>query len=473
MEQAASSERLRELATSWHLPGILLLDPAGRETQESRPVSPAALAHLREVLRGQGEIAFDFSRSLSEGEFLGYLAYRKAGLPRVVLLLDRAALRYWASRLAIQDAVEALGWRRGVAYVAVVDPAGRFLAQRGEVPESSAGVAKLPAVGAGQKEHPSHRRFTLGNRKILEVVAPFRLAGEAAGTARVGLEADNLDRLLRQTRSRIFQTAGLMLGIGLLAVAALYVAQNRHHRRLRVVTERLHQAERLSALGKLAAGLAHEIRNPLNAIGLAAQRIQREHPQADGEAGAGLGRLTTVIREEVRRLNRLIEDFLNLSPPASPKLEPRSLVALLQEILPLVEEEARVRGIRVETTLPELRCRVRVDPDRLKQALLNLLRNALEAIPAEGPDRAVRVRVEPRGAREVSLRIEDTGVGIPLEDLGRVFDPDFTTKEKGLGLGLPMAHEIVRAHGGQLRVLSEPGAGTAFELLLPCEPQDP
>lgn len=464
--QGGSPRALRDLAATWRVTALLVLDPSGREVQESGPVAPAVKARLEEALRGQGEIAFDFTRSLSEREFLAFLAFRKAGVPGAVLLLDRASLQYWASRLAVQEAVEASGGRRDVAYVTVADSEGHLLARGGEAPET---LSAAPGTAAGL---PAHRRLSLGARAILEVVAPFHLAGKTVGTARLGLEAESLDRLLRQTRRRVFQNAGLMLGVALLAMVALYAAQNRHHRRLRAVTERLRQAERLSALGKLAAGLAHEIRNPLNAIGLAAQRIQREHPGAGGDEGEGLGRLTLVIREEVRRLNRLIENFLRLSPAGSPKLETRSLEALLEELLPLVEEEARARGIRVEARLAARQCQVRVDSDRLKQALLNLLRNALEAIPEDSPARVVRVHVEPRGAREVRLRIEDTGVGIPPEHLERVFDPDFTTKEQGLGLGLPMAYEIVRAHGGELSVRSEPGAGAAFELLLPCEPRD-
>jgi signal transduction histidine kinase len=463
-ENGASPDALHAFETSYHLWAVLLVDPRGRAIGESRPIPPSSVARLREALRRPGEIAFDFSGPLSGGESLGYLAFRRAGRPGIVLLLDPSALQYWAGRLAIQEAVGVLGWSRSIAYLVVTDPAGEVLAQRGDVPQA----LTPPPLGSGPRLPPP-RRLSLGNREILEVFAPLRLAGTASGAARVGLEAESGNRLLRQARARSFQTAGLMLAIGLLAVAALFVAQTRHHRRLQAVTERLQQAERLSALGKLAAGLAHEIRNPLNAIGLAAQRIQREHPGAEGQ---GLGPLTTVIRDEVRRLNRLIEDFLRLSPVRAPKLESVPLETVLQELLPLVEEEARARRISVETQLTAAGCRARVDADRLKQALLNLLRNALEAIPEESSARVVRVRLEPRGSREVTLTIEDTGVGIPPEDRARVFDPDFTTKEKGLGLGLPMAAEIVRAHGGQIQVHSAPGGGTAFELRFPCESLD-
>jgi signal transduction histidine kinase len=223
---------------------------------------------------------------------------------------------------------------------------------------------------------------------------------------------------------------------------------------MREMERRLNRAERLSAMGRLAAGVAHEIRNPLNAISMACQRLQKDN----------IDQLTGIIRDEVRRLNHIIEEFIGLSRSGTLTLKANDLIALMRQMALLVAEEAASLGIALETEWPESPVMIWIDADKIKQALFNVIKNAMESIPNQG---TVTLGVVREGKRWVMVRISDTGIGLTREAIEQIFDPDYTTKEKGLGLGLALAHEIIQAHNGEIRVLSEPGKGTTFEILLP------
>jgi len=225
----------------------------------------------------------------------------------------------------------------------------------------------------------------------------------------------------------------------------------------------LHQTERLSSMGQLAAGVAHEIRNPLNAVSLAVQRIQREYAPQQAENCEEFQDLIRTVRQEIRRLDTTIEDFLSLSRAGRLALRPVAIVELLKSILLLVRAEADSKGIRIETSWEDLGAAAVMDENRMRQALLNLIKNAFESITGPG---SLAVSVKGRSQNRVGIEIADTGAGISPGDLELIFSPDYTTKEKGLGLGLSIALQIIRAHDGELQVHSEPGRGTTFEILL-------
>jgi signal transduction histidine kinase len=238
-------------------------------------------------------------------------------------------------------------------------------------------------------------------------------------------------------------------------------------------SERLRERDRLAALGEMSAGLAHEIRNPLGAIKGAAQVLEpRRFPEETRE-------LLSVIVEEVERLNGVVSQFLEYARPMKPALVPTDLNAVVQRTLKLFAEEKRVEKVEVKTHLDDRLPRVQADADQLRQILLNLLLNAVDAFGADAGaiDITTRVvRTVRRTADLVELRVRDNGPGIDADNMRRIFVPFFTTKQHGTGLGLAICHRIMTAHGGRIDVLSRPGAGATFILRFPVPvlpPQHP
>jgi signal transduction histidine kinase len=246
----------------------------------------------------------------------------------------------------------------------------------------------------------------------------------------------------------------------------LYHDQNRHLAGIIEMERRLEKAERLSSLGQLAAGVAHEIRNPLNAISMATQRLKRDFVPGDQSKVDDFQNLSSVIRDEIKRLNGIIEEFLTFSKSRRLELSEFSVVEVLQKIVSLIREEASARGVTIETKWHQTPAVIPMDINKLQQSFLNLIKNAMESMPAEGK---ITITVDKEGKNYIVVSIADTGCGMTAEEIERIFSPEYTTKEKGLGLGIPLASEIIRGHGGEIRVISRTGEGTTFEVVLPRE----
>jgi two-component system sensor histidine kinase PilS (NtrC family) len=228
---------------------------------------------------------------------------------------------------------------------------------------------------------------------------------------------------------------------------------------LRQMEDRLRQLDRLAAVGELAAGIAHEIRNPLASISGGVQMLQTEP-----EISSDNRRLLDIIVREAKRLNGLVEDFLLFARPGRRPRQRLDLTQTVTEALEVLGGHPGVRGrVRIERELEE-GLWLNASPEEMRQVLANLLHNALEAMPEGG---TLKVEAASSGGR-VRLRVTDTGQGIGREDLSRIFSPFFTRKEHGTGLGLSIVHAIVDHHGGRIEVVSRPGQ-TTFTVWLPAE----
>jgi len=231
-------------------------------------------------------------------------------------------------------------------------------------------------------------------------------------------------------------------------------------REIRDLQEKVHRSERLASLGRLAAGVAHEIRNPLSSIKGFAQYFVKRFSGHDEEQG-----YASVMVREVDRLNHVITDLLDFAGSKEPRREPQSLAAIADQALKLLAPDLEARKVAVvkeyEPDLPA----VSVDRDRISQVFINLLLNALESMEAGGEIRIGLRRGGPPPAVEAS--VADTGAGIPEGDLGKVFEPFFSRKRTGTGLGLAIVHQIIESHKGDIRVESRPGKGSVFRMRLP------
>lgn len=400
---------------------------------------------------------------------IGFVALkRKDGSGTILIALDRDGLRYWGTKVSIEKALEKLGegQSQGLVYIVVMDRQGTILDATGRVPEKwREADMHLSEILSGKRTIES-RKVIYQGRNLLDMAIPFVLNDKIAGVVRIGLERESMDRILAENRRNMMIFSILIVLIALLAMWLLFHNQNRHLAGIVEMERRLDKAERLSALGQLAAGVAHEIRNPLNAVSMASQRLKRDFVPADEDKAREFQSLAGVIRDEIRRLNGIIEEFLTFSKSRRLEFHDYPVTDVLQKIVNLIREEATAKNIDIRTHWSTDGAVIPMDMDKLQQALLNIVKNAMESMDGKG---VIDITVTQKTKDKISIKVSDTGCGMTSNEVERIFSPEYTTKEKGLGLGLPLAHEIVRGHSGEILVFSEQGSGTTFEIILPAE----
>ncbi len=463
---ALDTASLAETARRADIRALAFLDGRGDVLHESAPIPEEVLRGARDALeRGEGVSLALFPSRDSAWAVHHVVLRRGGGSGAVVLVLGEEELGAWRIRASLQEALEVAAGRRGVLYIAVEDPKGEVLAQTGEAPRIHHRSEGLVTQGEGSGIRAVRREGDSGTR-VIEIVMPFRAGERHLGEAHIGLDAYEMDDLLGRNRLQIYISSAMMMLLALLAVGLLYRNQGRHHARLQQINERLHQAERLSSLGRLAAVVAHEVRNPLNAISMAVQRVGREFaPPEDGQREE-FSRMNRVIREEIQRINRIVEEFLGLTRKGDLRVEEVKVGEILDRLQEIVQPQAAASGVRLTVSGQGGEPQVLVDRDRIMQALVNLANNALEAMSQQGGTLTLGCRCE--GRDRVFIEISDTGRGMCQEEIQRIFDPGYSTKDTGLGLGLHIAREIVRLHGGEISVRSKEGEGTTFAISLPC-----
>ena len=253
------------------------------------------------------------------------------------------------------------------------------------------------------------------------------------------------------------------------AVPELLLTVGQALRQVRLQTEREELArrallaEKLAAVGRLTAGLSHEIRNPLNAAALQLSVLERRVRKLPEGGQAALLEPLVLVRDEIRRLDQTLQDFLLFSRPRELARTPVPLEALLRKVADLMSGDAEARQVRLVVEVAPGTPAAAGDEGALRQVLLNLILNALDVSPRGG-----RIHLQGRSLEDgVELVVVDEGPGIPLEAQDRLFEPFFTTKPNGTGLGLAIVHSLVDQHGGRVWVDRAESAGAAFHLRLP------
>jgi signal transduction histidine kinase len=307
---------------------------------------------------------------------------------------------------------------------------------------------------------------------------PVTVPTKASGTHTAEVKAGDEELVMTHA---IMGTSGELVGV-------LLVSRNLAH--LTRMQSTLAYSRKLVALGRLSAGVAHEVKNPLNAmmihLELLRTKIRGAMPalQAEPVAAAGgmlgLGQNRTaapvpspvqgalehvsIIESEIRRLDEVVQGFLKFTRPEDLRLQPVKVHVLFDEILPIIETEASKHAVKVTVDVPQGVPPVNGDSAMLRQAFLNLAINACQAMPNGG---SLRLKSAPSSRGRIEILVQDTGVGIAPEHLSKIFNLYFTTKERGTGIGLSMVYRIIQMHDGEVDVESTPGRGTTFRVLLP------
>lgn len=233
--------------------------------------------------------------------------------------------------------------------------------------------------------------------------------------------------------------------------------------------KRLYEAEHLSRVGQLASGIAHEIRNPLNYISLAIDHLKAEMLPESGDRRDELCELTDKIKEEVRRANYMVLNFMNYGRPLKLRRTHIDYGELLAKVLPVLDDRLAAQQVVVEIKIDDRLPPLWVDQELMRNCILNFVTNAAQAMP-EGGSIILGARFDGE-SRKMVLTFSDHGTGIREEDISKIFQPYFTTKDVGIGLGLAITERIIREHNGEIRVESEINKGTTITVLLPVEPE--
>jgi signal transduction histidine kinase len=224
--------------------------------------------------------------------------------------------------------------------------------------------------------------------------------------------------------------------------------------------ERLSRAERLSSLGEMAAGISHEIRNPLGIIRSSAELLKKKVNKIDPSYT-----IPDIIVEESTRLNNIITDFINFAKPRSPNLSPCRIEAVIEKNIKFLSLQLQEKGYTIKKDYQNFLPEIQADADMLYQSFLNILINAMQAMPDGG---TIEVQILSKG-KIVIINFDDEGHGIADEILEKIWDPFFTTKEMGTGLGMGMIKNIIESHGGNIQIVNRVRAGTRVTVELPVE----
>jgi signal transduction histidine kinase len=390
------------------------------------------------------------------------------------MVLARRAELARAEGMRIAEAVAALGRERGgIDYHSVrqkLDVLGSLVRERlSEQPflrhievRDRFGARVLLVAGPGEDSLPPWAIVATPEEPVVTV--QLRRGSHPEGEVRVGISKDTSQReiadLRRSLQIKVAIAAGF--GVAVLLLGFLYVLhlirKNKELEQSRLA------AERRSYVGLLASGLAHEIRNPLNAMNMNLQMLEEELTGVPGLDGSDHLMLLASTKSEIKRLERLVNNFLAFARPAESRFESKDLNEILTEIARFLQADFHRSSVDLVLDTEPMLPSVEIDVTQFKQALMNLLVNARQVLRSGGRV-VLRSRASPSG--EILVEVEDNGPGISPESRDRIFEVFYSQRGGGTGLGLPIARQIVERHGGRIDVEDRPGGGTVFRIRLP------
>jgi signal transduction histidine kinase len=470
-EKPLNPSDLQSLIDQYRITSIEIYDSMGKPLKgwPSPFASPEKRFLIRELIGKKRPVALDlFGKPFAEGQLFSIAIWRSMNPEIIALYLNGEQMKTLLRQFAIQRSISDIRLREGILYISVQDTSLNTIAHTDSAFIGGRDEDRFLKSSLQSNQVSSRHYQPTREDEIFEVVRSFSLKGKTMGLIRIGYSPKEIQPVLSQIKKNVALSVFFFLVLGISAITLIGVNQNRHLKKMKDMEDRIQLAERLSSLGHLAAGVAHEIRNPLNAIGMGLQRLKREFlPQNESQKEEYISFMELILKE-IRRVNEIIEQFLTLSRPFQLNLTKSPLQGLLKNLITLFQEEASTLGITLQTEISADLPVIKMDPERLTQALINIMKNGMQAMRQGGT-----LRIETRLLKDaMEVMISDSGSGIPPDQMEKIFNYYYTTKEKGVGLGLPIAHRIIEAHGGRLKIESRVGAGTKVMVTLPVERKD-
>ena len=450
------------------LPAIIARKEEGGELIQRRQQMISYMWGKRWRLRGEkaenraAELPPRITRSeFWKGSAIG-VAVGARSFPGIIAIHANADyILNFEKEIGVQRQIQELGRESETEFVALIDSNLNVVAHTdpGRIGQQEREPLVLRAKG--DRQLLSQIVESSGGKRYLEVVKPVVLDESNFGFLKIGLALGSMEVAWRNSLRAIVILGLAILGAGILGMAAIFHNQHLHLQEVKALEIQVAHRERLSALGNMAATVAHEVRNPLNAISMGLQRLKVEFQPTDDQEQ--YSHLTELMLGEVHRLNSIVEQFLSLARPLEIKPEAFLVQDLLYELVNLVEDEAQQSNVQIRVVAPLTLPPLKADREYLRQTLLNLILNGLQAMPAGG----TLTLAADKSNGSIVISVTDTGTGIAPENRTRIFEPYFTTKAKGSGLGLVITRSIIEAHGGTITVFSEAGQGCRFQIALP------
>lgn len=450
LDPKPSADRLEELAMLNGLDTVAMVDSEGQlvlSVGETPP--PAVIEQLEDLVEGRADELI-MGSTLHKG--IEHLSAASVG-PRgnvVLVRIHASSAQTYSRQLGVPNLVDHLVGSEGVLYLNYLEEPGSLSAHA-----TWDGLPlPAPAVDAGLRQ--------IRGRQAFEVEMPLPSTAGRKAVLTVGLDGSALESAAVAAWRRSL-LVGLVL-LGFAGAAAGVAVLGRMHslerqasrKRLEEVDRKRRRSERLAAAGALTAGLAHEVRSPLNAIGMAAQRLERKlEPASEPHT------IAHRLRQEVQRLESVLRSFLELASPAKGHHQIKDLHEVAAGAIALLDEEAKASDI--ELILEPGSAIAEIDTDSIHRAIINLVRNAIQASPQGGSIRLRTVRSDHRA----ELKISDEGGGLEPEVKGRIFDPFVSSRAEGSGLGLPLVRRVAMEHDGTIEIEERPERGVLATLSLP------
>jgi signal transduction histidine kinase len=408
------------------LEDVLILDEKGNTiAQKGNPRIPGPT--IQSLVSKKQETLIKMPTSQVQAFLMGVREHGSI----IFVSIDENELESLRKKYIIKDIIENEGKRFDVSGITLYDPQGELYAWTGE-----------------KKEHT----FVLARSLDSKFLPKF--------TMEVFLSRVGADEIFKQTMGNFVLILVFLILSGAVSTYATFLLEKKYDKKVKEMERDMEMKDRLVSLGKLASGMAHEIRNPLNAISISVQRLKREFAPGD-EKKDEYGKFIDIMRGELGRVDRIVEEFL-LSTKSRVPFSSENIHNVVEDVVTILHEKAAMKDVTLINNI-EKDIRVECQTERIKQAFYNIFLNSIEAIADKGMVEILSVRMGPH----VNISVKDNGSGISETDIRNIFEYYYTTKDKGIGLGLPISYMIVKDHGGDIKVFSEKGKGTKFVISLP------